>query len=146
MRICDLNLLIYATNERAAHHERARSVLDALMVASRPVGLPWMVTLGYVRLTTNPRVMEDPLEPAAAVGIVRNWLERTNVVAPEPTARHLDLVADLLAATGTGANLVNDAHLGALALEHGAELWSFDHDFSRFPGVLWRSPAEHDPD
>jgi toxin-antitoxin system PIN domain toxin len=100
MRICDLNLLLYATNEASAQHERARDVLHALMVGNRPVGLPWMVTLGYVRLTTNPRVMVDPLAPADAVAIVRGWLGRHNVVAPEPTARHLDLMAELLAATG----------------------------------------------
>ncbi|MFZ4519199.1 MAG: TA system VapC family ribonuclease toxin [Microthrixaceae bacterium] len=146
MRICDLNLLLYATNEASAHHGRAREVLDSLMLGNRPVGLPWMVTIGYVRLTTNPRVMVDPLAPADAVAIVRGWLGRSNVVAPEPGGRHLELVAELLAATGTGANLVNDAHLGALAVEHGAELWSFDHDFSRFPGVHWRSAAEDDPD
>jgi len=100
MRICDLNLLLYATNEASAQHERARDVLHALMVGNRPVGLPWMVTLGYVRLTTNPRVMVAPLAPADAVAIVRGWLGRHNVVAPEPIARHLDLMAELLAAAG----------------------------------------------
>ena len=76
-----------------------------------------------------------------ATAIVEGWLARPNVTVPGPTPRHDSVMADLLTITGAGGNLVSDAHLAALAVEHGAELWSFDHDFARFPGLKWRHPG-----
>lgn len=142
MRIADVNVLIYATDDRTSHHSTARAWLDEAMTSGGTVGLPTAVTVAYLRLVTNPRVMEHPVPLADAVAIVRTWLDRTNVTVPAPTERHYDVLAELLAATGVGGNLVSDAHLGALAIEHGAELWSYDTDFSRFPGVRWRTPAQ----
>lgn len=141
MRIVDANVLIYATDDRTPHHRSARTWLDDAMASSGTIGLPTAVTVAYIRLITNPRVMLVPQAVGTAVSVVRTWLARPNVTVPAPTPRHYDVMAELLTATGVGGNLVSDAHLAALAIEHGAELWSYDNDFSRFPGVRWRHPA-----
>lgn len=140
MKLVDVNVLLYATNDRSRHHGPARAWLDGAMTGTETVGLPTAVTVAFLRLTTNPRVLVDPLAPATAIGIVRTWLDRPNVSVPQPTDRHLDVLDELLAATGVGGNLVSDAHLAALAIEHGADLCSYDADFSRFPGLVWRRP------
>lgn len=140
MRIVDVNVLIYATNEATHHHALAKTWLDDAMLGWRTVGLPTMVTVAYVRLVTNPRVMAQPLPIARATAAVDTWLQRPNVAVPQPTSRHYAVMTELLDVTGVGGNLVSDAHLAALALEHGAELWSFDNDFDRFPGLTWHRP------
>jgi toxin-antitoxin system PIN domain toxin len=140
VKILDLNVLIYGLDETAHHHRTARRFLTDAMGSSETVGIPTAVAVGFVRLTTNPRVMVEPLEPATSIGIVTGWLARPNVISPGPTRRHFEILGELLAASGTAGNLVSDAHLAALAVEHGAELWSYDHDFARFPGLDWSSP------
>jgi toxin-antitoxin system PIN domain toxin len=140
VKLVDVNVLIYATDDQSKRHPEAKPWLDGVMTATETIGLPTAVTIGYLRLTTNPRVMRVPLSPSEAIEIVRTWLSRPSVSVPQPTDRHLDLLDELLGATGVGGNLVSDAHLAALAIEHGAELWSYDADFGRFPGLLWRSP------
>lgn len=136
MKLVDLNVLVYAIDSTARHHPTAAGWLDHALAGSETIGVPTAVTVGFVRLTTNPRIMASPLTPETAVQIVRTWLTRPNVTAPHPTARHYDLIAELLDATGVGGNLVSDAHLAALAIEHGAELVTFDSDFARFPGLV----------
>lgn len=143
MKLVDLNVLIYATDDTAALHPRAKRWLDAALSSTETIGIATAVAIGYVRLTTNPRVMESPLDVATSVGVVRGWFGRANVTAPEPTARHYHLLEELLAGIGTAGNLVSDAHLAALSIEHGADLCSFDRDFGRFSGVRWFAP---DPD
>ena len=140
MKLVDLNVLLYATDAASAHHHGARAWLDQAMSSTETIGLPTSVTIGYVRLTTNPRVMTQPLDVVTSVDVVRSWLERANVTAPAPTSRHYALLAELLEPIGTGGNLVADAHLAALSIEHGAELVSYDHDFGRFAGVEWIEP------
>lgn len=140
MRIVDVNVLIYATDDQTKHHRAAKPWLDAAIDGGGTIGLPTAVTVGYIRLVTNPRIMVRPLDPTMASGIVRTWLALPNVIVPVPTHRHYDVLAELLEATGIGGNLVSDAHLGALAVEYGAEIWSYDADFGRFPGVRWRQP------
>lgn len=142
MRIVDLNVLVYATDTATPHHASAKAWLDAAMAGPSTVGLPTAVTVGFVRLVTNPRVLRRPLAVSRAVEIVGTWLRRANVSVPQPTARHYPVLADLVSATGVGGNQVSDAHLGALAIEHGAELWSYDTGFSRFPGVIWYRPED----
>lgn len=137
MKLVDLNVLIYATDARSKHHSSAKPWLDDAMSGTGTVALPTAVTVGYVRLTTNPAVMVEPLGITRAVEIVQSWIMRANVAVPQPTARHYELLEELVAATGTGGNLVSDAHLAALAIEHGAELVSYDSDYSRFPGLVW---------
>lgn len=141
MKLVDLNVLIYATDETSIHHGRAKPWLERVMSSSETIGIPTAVAVGYLRLTTSRRVMADPLDVRTAVDVISGWYRRSNVTAPEPTARHYHVVADLLSAIGTGGNLVTDAHLAALAIEHGAELCSFDHDFGRFEGLRWVEPG-----
>lgn len=140
MIIPDVNLLIYATDELSAHHAPAHRWWSATLNGHEAIGLPWATSLAFIRLTTNPRVFLTPLQSRQAVDVVRGWLSRPQVVPVEPTARHLDLVAGLLDETGTAGNLVTDAHLAVLAIEHGAVLYSADADFSRFAGLTWVNP------
>lgn len=142
MIVADLNVLIYATDTASKFHLVAKPWLDEAMSESETVGLCTAVTVGFVRLVTNPRVMAHPLGVHVAVDIVEQWLRRRNVTAPQPTIRHYSILRELVDATGVGGNLVSDAHLAAIAIEHGATLWSFDSDFSRFPGLVSRRPGD----
>lgn len=140
MKLVDLNVLIYATDETAAHHAVAKDWLDRSMSSSETIGIPTAVAVGYVRLTTSPRIMAAPLDTTTSIGVVAGWYQRVNVTAPQPTSRHYEVLDRLLAPIGTGGNLVSDANLAALAVEHGAVLCSFDRDFGRFSGIRWVEP------
>lgn len=140
--IVDANVLIYAVNEDAPHHRVARKWLDDALAGTEPVGLSWTVLLAFLRLTTRPGLFPRPLTVEEAAGVVESWLERSTAVTVEPTTRHPSILRGLLGGLGTGANLVGDAHLAALALEHGAEIVSYDADFGRFEGVRSRRPDE----
>jgi len=135
VRVVDANVLLYAVNPRAPLHERARSWLDTALGGTETVGFAWTVVLTFLRIATSAAVFPRPLTAADAGAVVELWLDQPPSVVVEPTPRHLDLLRGLLADTGTAANLVNDAHLAALAVEHGAEIVSFDRDFQRFQGV-----------
>lgn len=139
MRIVDANVLLYAVNPASPLQERARTWLDGALGSTEAVGFAWTVLLGFLRLATSP-IFPSPLTVGEAAGVVELWLAQPPAVVVEPTPRHVGLVRGLLEHSGTAANLVNDAHLAALALEHGAELVSFDHDFQRFAGLRWTSP------
>ena len=104
------------------------------------VGLPWVSVLGFIRITTNRKILDNPLHVTSACSCVRRWLDRPQTVLIHPGDRHADILFDLLEAVGTAANLTTDAHLAALAIEHQAELHSTDADMARFPGLRWRNP------
>ena len=140
MKLVDANVLLYAVNEDAPHHGSSRRWLDAALSGAEAIGFAWVVLLAFVRLSTNAALFPRPLSLDNAVGVVEAWLHQPSAVVLHPTPRHLSLLHGLLAPLGTAANLVNDAHLAALAVEHGAEVVSFDGDFARFPGVRWRPP------
>ena len=142
MKLVDANVLLYAVNEDAPNHAAARGWLDGALRGREPVGFAWGVVLAFLRLSTRPALFPRPLGIAQAAGTVELWLQRPPALVVHPTGRHLGLLRGLLEPVGTAANLVNDAHLAALALEHGAEIVSFDRDFQRFEGVRWRQPAE----
>lgn len=140
MLVVDANVLLYAINASSPQHGRARAWLDDALDGGATVGFAWSVLLAFLRLSTHPAVFPRPLPGETALGIARDWLNRPTAVTVEPTARHLDELASLLAPLGTAGNLVADAHLAALAIEHRAELVSYDRDFERFPGVRRREP------
>ena len=142
MRLVDANVLIYAVNETAVQHRRSRAWLDSALVGSEPIGLAWTVLLAFLRLATHPSVFAHPLTPEQATSIVREWLSQPAAVVVEPSPRHADVLAGLLVESGTAGNLVNDAHLAALAVEHSATITTFDADFGRFGGVRWTRPGE----
>ena len=140
MKVADLNLLIYAVDQEAHAHDRARDWWNDQLSSSETVGLAWTVLLGFVRLTTNPRVFRAPMASGDALDYIDRWLATPVTTVIEPTRRHAAIMRELLATTGTAGNLVTDAHLAALAIEHGATLCSADHDFGRFPGLRWKDP------
>jgi len=140
MIIPDLNLLVYAYNEDAPLHERAKAWWEQSLSGDEPVGLPWVVLLGFIRLMSSRRVLIEPMSTGEAIEQCQAWLAQpsTRIVAPGPM--HLDLLSNLARDCRFSANLVTDAHLAALAIEHQAELYSNDADFSRFSGLKWRNP------
>lgn len=141
MNVVDTNVLIYAVDPLSEHHSRSRRWLDDEIGSGRAVLLPWIALVGFLRLTTNASTAVAPLEFEFAASVVRKWLSRPNVRTPYPDDRHLDRMSELLATPGTGGNLVNDAHIAAIALQHEATVITFDNDFGRFPGVKWQQPA-----
>lgn len=139
MQLVDANVLLYAVNEDAPHHEAARPWLDGALGGREPVGFAWIVLLAFMRLSTGA-FFPRPLPLEDAFGVADSWLGAPAAIEVHPTERHLTLLHGLLADVGTAANLVNDAHLAALAIEHRAEIVSYDTDFARFSGVRWSPP------
>ncbi|HEX9818438.1 MAG TPA: type II toxin-antitoxin system VapC family toxin [Methylomirabilota bacterium] len=142
MKVVDANLLLYATDRSSPRHEVARSWLERQLSGDETVGFAWVVLLAFLRLSTNPQVFERPLSPDRALDVVESWLRQPCVVIVQPGVRHTAMMRQLLGPLGTAGDLVNDAHLAALALEHGAELSSCDADFSRFSGLRWINPLD----
>ena len=140
MILVDANLLVYAHVASFPLHERARTWLDDRINAAAPVGLPWPSLLAFVRIVSNPRVFDRPVAVSAAWRQVESWLATRSVWVPLPTERHQQVLAPLMTNAEGRANLVPDAHLAALAMEHGLVLCSTDGDFARFDGLEWQNP------
>lgn len=140
MDIVDANVLLYAVNEESDHHRSARAWLDQALGGPGGVGMAWTVTLGFLRIATNRRIFPAPLMIGEALEQVEAWLDAPAAVVVGPTPRHLGILAGLLGEAATGANLVTDAHLAALAVEYDATIVTFDRDFGRFTGVRHRIP------
>lgn len=140
MILIDANLLVYAVNQDAPHHARAKSWLETALAGTETVGIPWSVLLAFLRLTTRPGLFRNPLRIGAAFDLIDFWLEQTSVSIIHPGPRHGIILRELLEPLGAGGNLTSDAHLAALALENRAELCSSDSDFLRFPRVKWHNP------
>lgn len=140
MIVPDVNLLVYAVHQESPEHDRARRWLDELLTGDEPVGLPWVVLLGFTRITTNMRIMSAPWPIRDAVALVDRWLAQPVVTVIDPTPRHWQLLSQLLVTAGRGANLTTDAHLAALCIERGATLHSADNDFARFRTLRWVNP------
>ncbi|MDT8392061.1 MAG: PIN domain-containing protein [Lentisphaeria bacterium] len=140
MIVPDVNLLVYAYNSDAPFHEQAKAWWKGLMNGCHDVGLPWVVSLGFLRLMTNPRVLIQPLTATEAMSHVNSWFERLQVSILQPGPRHLQILQSFADRQLLVSNLVTDAHLAALAIENGAELHSNDADFTRFPGLRHRNP------
>ncbi|HEV8056079.1 MAG TPA: type II toxin-antitoxin system VapC family toxin [Nocardioidaceae bacterium] len=141
MQIVDVNVLVYSYNEDAPLHAPARRWIEEALSGRQTVGFAWVVLLAFLRLTTRASLSPRPLSVQRAVEVTESWLAQPGAVIVEPTVRHLSLVHGLLSSSGTGGNLVNDAHLAALALEHRATVVSFDRDFGRFAGVRTHVPG-----
>jgi len=140
VKLPDVNLLLYALDESSPRHTAARQWLEQSLSSTQTIALAWTVLLAVVRLGTHPAVFEHPLTADEALDIVDGWLARPNVTVVHPTERHAAVLRELLAEAGTAGNLVADAHLATLAIEHGADLQSSDADFSRFSGLRWTDP------
>jgi toxin-antitoxin system PIN domain toxin len=138
--LVDATLLVYAHVAGQQEHAAARAWLDERLNGDMLVGLPWPSLLAFVRLVSNPRIFEQPLTVGVAWRQVEEWLDCAPVWVPQPTERHQAVLGGLLRDQTFRANLVPDAHLAALAMEHGLTLCSTDGDFARFQGLRWENP------
>ncbi|MDE0123379.1 MAG: hypothetical protein OXN97_02270 [Bryobacterales bacterium] len=136
----EVNPPVYAHNDGAPRHEAARRRRESLVNGEERAGVPWAGATGFVRLVTCLRVLTSPVSQSDAIGYVGDWLRFAHVSPINPGTEHLKLLQRNLETAGVGANLVTDAHISALAMEYQAEVHSNDSDFSRFPGLRWRSP------
>lgn len=139
MILVDTNLLVYAHVSSFPEHDAARRWLDDALTGPDRVGLPWPSLLAFVRLVTNPRIFTKPEPIADAWEVVHAWLKAPAAWIPHPTERHANELG-LLIPYCSRSNLVHDAHLAALAIEHGLNVCSTDGDFARFPGLRWKNP------
>lgn len=140
MIVVDANLLVYSSFADLPQHERAREWLDDRLSGTDRVGLPWPSLLSFARLASNPRVFERPMPLSEAWARVRDWLDQPPCWVPSPTPEHARIVDELLSGE-SASRLVPDAHLAALAIEHGLTVCSTDGDFARFDRVRWENPV-----
>ena len=142
MKLPDVNLLLYAADESSVYYKPASSWLETVLSGAETVAFTWAALLGFIRVSTNPAIFEQPREAEEALDLVDGWLAQPCSTLVHPTDRHAAVLRDLLAPLGAAGNLTSDAHLAALAIEHGATLYSGDNDFSRFPGLRWIDPLQ----
>ena len=140
MKIVDTNVLLYAVDTTAAKHQQAHTWLSRALSGSETIGFCWIVLVAFLRLSTHSSIQTNPLTATQAIDIVNQWLDRPPATVLEPAASHLAVLRPLLESTGVGGNLVNDAHIAAIAREHGGQIVSYDNDFQRFEGVRWTMP------
>jgi len=144
----DVNVLLYAVNSDSPQHLPAREWLEAAFAGPGGIGFSWVAVLGFIRLATKPGIFPDPLGVEDALGLVDDWLNHPHARVLNPTDHHGALLARLLLGAGQAGNLTTDAHLAAIAIEHGAILGTFDRDFERFSGLrleLMPAHAVHEP-
>jgi len=141
--LVDANIPLYAEDSLSEHHEVIRTWWDAQLSGSEPVALCWPVLTAFLRISTNPRILRRPLTLREASARVQSWLDQPCVRMVEPTDNHWEIFQRLLQEGRATANLVSDAHLAALAVEHNCTLCSTDADFARFKSVKWFNPLEH---
>lgn len=141
MILPDVSVLVHAYNSGSLHHKAARAWWEDTLTLPRPVGLPWVSILGFMRIMTRRGVLPNPMSPGDAIHRVRSWLATPDVQIVTPGEMHAGILFNLLEHLGTAGDLTTDAHLAALAIEYQAELVSTDTDFARFPGLRWFNPV-----
>ena len=140
MIVPDINLLVFAYNTDAPHHEAARQWWEACLSEGGTIGIPWVVVLGWVRIMTSRVVLTDPIDPVEALEHARSWLQRPQSRSLVPGPRHLEILSEVMRVSEASGRLTTDAHLAALAIETQAELHSNDADCARCPGLRWTNP------
>lgn len=140
MILVDANLLIYAIDSDANHHRRALRWFEQSVGSGVELGFAWIVLLAFLRITTHPNIMREPLDAEAAIAYIDEWLALPNTRVVNPGSGHWGLLKGLVTATGTAGNLTSDAHLAAVAIETGGTIYSADADFARFKGVRHVNP------
>ena len=138
--LIDANLLLFAVYEMSPHHTRTRDWLNDQLNGEQRIGIPWLSLGAFLRIITNPRIYEQPLTPSEAWVRVEDWLANDLVWTPAPTTHHERVLGDLIKRHQPTGNLITDAQLAALAIEHGLEVCSADTDFARFTEVRWNNP------
>ena len=140
MIVPDLNLLLYAYNEESPFHDAARQWWENTINGSESVGIPWVVSTGFIRLMSNPKVMAGPASTAEAAVFVEEWFQHEHVVPINPGNDHMTYLRQNLQVAGGGGNSVADAHIAAIAMEHEAVVYTNDSDFDRFSGLKSCNP------
>lgn len=140
MIIPDINVLLYVYDSGSPFHMKAAAWWRGCLSGTEPVGLPHVVLFGFVRVGTSPRAFQHPMTPTEAAGHVRSWLGQSIVQVLGLGAQHVEQTLELLEKIGTAGNLVTDAQIAAIAIEHNAVVHTSDTDFVRFPGVRWSNP------
>jgi hypothetical protein len=138
----DANLLLYASDTSSAHHQASRRWVENTLSSEETVGVAWAVVLAFLRVGTNPRIRRNAFSLQEAVALVAGWLERPNVTLLNPGERHWEILREMMTRGQARGPLVTDAHLAALAIEHGAALATTDRDFARFPGLKFFNPLD----
>ncbi len=138
--LVDANLLLFAVDDASSFHQTAAAWLTGVINGPRRVAIPWPVLSAFVRISTHPRASENPLSPKEAWRYVDRWLACDGVWIPNPTDRHAEILGSMIVSYELRGNLVSDAHLAALAIEHGLAVCSADTDFARFREIRWVNP------
>lgn len=139
--LLDANILLYAVDEASPFHEAARRWLEDALNGAQRVAISWYSVGAFLRIATNPRAMSHPLSPSQAWELVDAWLDAPAVWIPQPGLRHRDILRDLVVVGDLRGNLVSDAVLAAICMEHGLAIVSADSDFARFGGIRWLNPV-----
>ncbi len=142
MILPDVNVLVHAHNADSAVHDEARGWWDGCLAGPEGVGLAWAAVLGFIRLTTNRRVVARPLTVSHVMAQIASWLDLPHVHLAQPSNAHFARLRTELERLGTAGNLTTDAHLAVLAMERGYVLYTTDTDFARFPGLRWVNPCK----
>ena len=142
MILLDANLLLYAYDQSSKHNARAKAWLQAVVNGPEPVLLPWVTLLAFLRISTNPRALATPLLMHEAAALAQGLLEQPTITLIGPGERHWEILSRLCDEAQVRGPLVTDAHLAALAIEHGAVLCSADQDFARFQSLRWKNPLD----
>lgn len=138
--LVDANLLLYAVDDRSDHHQKTALWLRDQLNGYSRVGLPWSSLGAFMRVITNPKITRDPLTAQQAWEHVNDWLATDVTWIPGPGTRYAEVLGELVTKHHVTGNLVTDAQLAALAVEHGLAIYSADSDFARFPEVRWINP------
>src|SRR6266498_1165820 len=141
LMLVDANLLLFAVDQASPFHEAAAEWLSGVLNGPTRVGFPWPVLSAFVRISTHPRASENPLSPEEAWRFADAWLACETAWVPNPTDRHAEIFRTLVVSYQLRGNLVSDAHLAALAIEHGLTVCSADTDFARFREARWTNPV-----
>jgi uncharacterized protein len=139
--LVDANILLYAVDEASSFHSKARDWLNTVLNGSQRVGLPWQSLTAFLRISTNPRALTDPLRPAEAWQLLDSWLDAPTSWIPIPTPAHREVLGRLVSDRELHGNLIADADLATLCIEHGLTMVSADSDFARFPEITWLNPV-----
>lgn len=142
MIVPDVNLLLYAVISGFPQHPRAHAWWEEIISSHIRVGLTQPALFGFLRIATNARILQSPLDVNEAIAYVHDWLAQPNVDLLTPGPHHLDVALGLLRDIGTAGNLTTDVQLAAYAIEHQGEMHSTDTDFARFPNVKWINPLQ----
>jgi hypothetical protein len=135
MRTLDVNVLMHAVNTESPQHAAARDWIESSFAQPAGLGFAWPVLVGFLRLSTRSGVFKQPLSVERALAHVDRWLDQPSAQLLQPTMRHRSVLSGLMLGAGRGGNLVSDAHIAAIAIEHDAELGTFDRDFENFAGL-----------